>query len=96
MTAVRLPGPVRPDPTTDLIAEVIARAGPFRVLRAALLALLRPRARPPDLSELSPRLLSDLGLDPSAPVQPPSARLSAGSVPLCAQSFVTLPGTGLR
>jgi uncharacterized protein YjiS (DUF1127 family) len=96
MTALRLRGSMIPDPNKDLIAEAIQRAGPLRVLAAALRALLRPRARPPDIKELSPHLLKDLGLDPSSPPVPPSARLSAGSVPLCAQSFVTLPGTGLR
>ena len=63
--------PLGPDPS--LIEDAIARHGPSRVLLAALRALLRPAARPPDrprpprardLRDLNEHLRRDIGLPP--------------------------------
>ncbi|WP_179379239.1 hypothetical protein [Jannaschia marina] len=67
MTAVRLRAPVA-HPSID---DIIARHGPRRVLLAALRALLRPRARPPDVRYLSNHVRRDIGLDPLEPRQSP-------------------------
>ncbi|CTQ50018.1 hypothetical protein [Jannaschia donghaensis] len=60
MTALRL----SPPPTPTLIDDAIDRHGATRVLWAALRALLRPTARPPDLRDLPDRLRRDIGLPP--------------------------------
>ncbi|SEN41603.1 hypothetical protein SAMN04488103_10521 [Gemmobacter aquatilis] len=54
-----------PVPVPDL-HDLIAQHGPWRVLRATLAAILRPRRQrlPDDLSLLGPHILRDLGLGP--------------------------------
>ncbi|MCK0169352.1 hypothetical protein MWU52_17495 [Jannaschia sp. S6380] len=59
MTALRI---TSPRPSRDLIDHAIARHGAGRVLLAALLALLRPKARPPDAASLPDHLRRDVGL----------------------------------
>ncbi|WP_308915344.1 hypothetical protein [Jannaschia sp. LMIT008] len=93
MTVIPLRGTPAPDPETDLIARAIAAAGPGRVLRAAVLAMLSRRARPPDAAALPPRLRRDVGLQDTAPPLPsersdPFAHLGPGQP--------TLPGQTLR
>lgn len=54
-------GPMRPVPSID---AVLAAHGAGKVLAAAVAALLRGRlrkAKPPDISGLSPHLLRDIG-----------------------------------
>ncbi|WP_043918701.1 hypothetical protein [Jannaschia aquimarina] len=74
MTLVYLHAPAR---DADAIRDVIERHGPARVLLAALAALLRPRARPPDairVVDLPDHLRRDIGLDvPMAPLPPQRA-----------------------
>jgi hypothetical protein len=66
--------PLRPRPARDVIDAAIAAHGPARVLVAALAAMLRPRARPPDRATLPPRLRRDVGLD-ELPAPLPSGRV---------------------
>lgn len=59
--------PVITRPSRDLIDAAIALHGPLRVLLAAIRALLRPRARPPDnLGRVPDYLRADIGLAPLA------------------------------
>lgn len=60
MTAIRLPT----RPAHPLIDQAIAAHGPHRVLFAALRALVRRRARPPDLDRLPEAIRRDIGLPP--------------------------------
>ncbi|MEM9797904.1 MAG: hypothetical protein AAF919_15540 [Pseudomonadota bacterium] len=66
MTALRLRGP---RPPHDLIDAAIESHGAARVLLAAVASLLRPRARPPDLTRLPNHLRRDVGLPPQ--IDPP-------------------------
>ena len=54
--------PLRPRPPRHLIDAAIAAHGPGRVIAAALAAMLRPRARPPDAPPVPPHLRRDVGL----------------------------------
>ena len=93
MTPIRLHGANAPDPIATLVADAIATAGPARVLRAALLAFLRPPARPPDAANLPARLRRDIGLA-DGPTPLPTERLSL-EVGIGAVT-PTLPGQMLR
>ncbi|TFL17379.1 hypothetical protein [Jannaschia formosa] len=67
----------------NAIHVAIDAHGPGRVLIAALVAMLRPRARPPDGRALPAHLKRDLGL-PAAPPALPSERIDPllfGSAP---------------
>lgn len=65
--------PLHTRPSRDAIDTAIALHGPLRVLLAAARALLRPKARPPDVASLPDHLRRDIGLLPMAHV-PPSSR----------------------
>ncbi len=67
MTALRL-SPLRS--SRALIDAAIEVHGPARVLLAAIVALLRPKARPPDAGDLPAHLRRDIGLPPEAPPAP--------------------------
>lgn len=61
MTSTQCTGGLAPTPSID---AVLAAHGAGKVLAAAILALLRGRfrkARPPDLRDLGPHLLRDVG-----------------------------------
>ncbi|MDB2407569.1 hypothetical protein N9W17_03440 [Jannaschia sp.] len=62
--------PLRPPPSRNAIHIAIDAHGPMRVLLAALGALLRPRARPPDAGALPAHLRRDIGLPTGAPDLP--------------------------
>ncbi|SFI85628.1 hypothetical protein [Jannaschia pohangensis] len=65
--------PLRPGPTQpDAIDVAIRTHGALRVLLAAMVALLRPRVRPPDRRSLDvpDYLRRDLGLDAATPRLP--------------------------
>ncbi|PWJ20938.1 hypothetical protein [Jannaschia seohaensis] len=68
--------PLRPDTSRTAIEIAIDAHGPGRVLLAALAALLRPRARPPDTAALPSHLRRDIGLPPHEPGLP-SQRVDA-------------------
>ena len=70
MTIVYMNGPAAPH--RSLIEDAISQHGAMRVLLAAARALFRVRqlrrARPPDVSTLSPRMRRDIGLLPDVDV----------------------------
>ena len=84
MNALRLTTPA-PSPRT-LIDAAIESHGPVRVLLAAAAALLRPKARPPDMVELTPHLRRDIGLPPPR-ARPPDV----ADLPPHAQRAIGLP-----
>ena len=59
MNAIRLT-------SLPLIDAAIETHGAARVLLAAAVALLRPKARPPDVMSLNAHLRRDIGLPPDA------------------------------
>ncbi|MEL6586106.1 MAG: hypothetical protein AAFY65_06140 [Pseudomonadota bacterium] len=64
----------RPQPRL-ILEEAIALNGPRKVLIAALAALVRPRARPPDLRHLPNHVRADIGLGPAPPPLPSQRHL---------------------